>query len=145
MSTMQFLGRSSLRVRKLPRVNSSLLAKFMEEEGGVGIRKESQKICHCGRILFPVNQWFLCDKVFFFICNQCKSSEHCRVELPMTHTLFRFFGLRIQGVLLAPSWTDRGRWGPYSSKYHDVRDPSLQVNRAKQLKFGFGLCAVRAC
>ena len=54
--TMQFLGRSSLRVRKLPGVNSSLLAKFMEEEGGVGIRKESQKICHCGRFLFPVNQ-----------------------------------------------------------------------------------------
>lgn len=34
---------------------------------------------------------------------------------------------------------------PYSSKYHDVRDLNLQVNRAKQLKFGFGLCAVRAC
>ena len=73
MSTMQLLGRSSLRVRKLPGVNSSLLAKFMEEEGGVGIRKESQKICYCGRFLFPVYQWFLCDKVFFFICIQCKS------------------------------------------------------------------------
>ena len=53
---MQLLGRSSLRVRKLPGVNSSLLAKFMEEKEGAGIRKESQKICHSGRFLFPVNQ-----------------------------------------------------------------------------------------
>ena len=52
---MQFLRRTSLHVRKLPGVISSLPAKFVDDGVGAGIRKESQKICHCDRFLFPVD------------------------------------------------------------------------------------------
>lgn len=52
--TMQFLRRTSLHVRKLLGVISSLPAKFMDEGVGAGIRKESQKICHFDRFFFQL-------------------------------------------------------------------------------------------
>lgn len=69
----------------------------------MGLGKRVKRFATVADFFFRLTNDSFVIKYSSLFASSVRAVEHCRVELPMTHTLFRFFGLRIQGVLLAPS------------------------------------------
>lgn len=87
---MQFLGRSSLRVRKLPGVNSSLLVKFMEEEGGLGLGKRVKRFATVADFFFQFTNDSFVIKYSSLFASSVRAGEHLVPNDSHTVSFLRF-------------------------------------------------------